>query len=73
MFPLLRFLDVKCFVLNTKGNSGKFDSKSSEAIFVQYSNASKAYTVFNRSILTIEEFMHVKFEESNALVKNIRD
>jgi len=57
--------------LNTKDNLGKFDAKSYEAIFVGYSNTGKAYRVFNRSTLTIEEPMHVQFEESNALVKNI--
>jgi len=61
----------KYFGLNTKGNLGKFDPKSFEAIFVGYSNTCKAYKVFNRSTLTIEEFIHVKFEESNSLVKNI--
>ena len=61
----------KCFDLNTKGNLGKFDSKSFEAIFVRYSKTSKAYRVFNRSTLTIKESMHIKFEESNSLVKNI--
>ena len=35
-----------------------------EAIFVGYSNTSKAYRVFNKSSLTIEESIHVKFEES---------
>jgi len=48
--------------LNTKDNFGKFDPKFFETIFVRYSNTSKAYTVFNRSTLTIEESMHVKFE-----------
>jgi len=61
----------KCFVLNTKDNLGKFDPKSFEAIFVGYSNTSKTYRVFNKSTLTIEESMHVKFEESNSLVKNV--
>ena len=60
-----------CFVLNTKDNLGKFDSKFFEAIFVGYSNNSKTYRVFNRSNLTIEESVHVKFEESSSLVKNI--
>ena len=31
----------------------------------------KAQRVFNRSTLTIEESMHIKFKESNALVKNV--
>ena len=56
----------KCFVLNTKGNLDKFDAKAFEAIFVGYSSTSKAYRVFNKSSLTIEESMHVKFEESNT-------
>jgi len=52
----------KCFVLNTKDNLENFDAKSYEAIFVGYLNTSKAYRVFNRSILTIKESIHVKFE-----------
>ena len=66
-----RVFGFKCFVLNTKDDLGKFDVKSYEAIFVGYSNTCKAYRVFNKSTLTIEESMHVKFEESNALVKNV--
>ena len=50
-----RVFVCKCFVLNTKDNLGKFDAKSYEAIFVGYSNTSKAYRVFNKSSLTIEE------------------
>jgi len=61
----------KCFILNIKGNLGKFDPKSFKAIFVGYSNTSKAYRVFNKLTLTIKESMHVKFEKSNSLVKNI--
>jgi len=59
------------FVLNTKDNLGKFDAKFYEVIFVEYSNTSKAYRVFNRSNLIIEESMHVIFKESTALVKNV--
>ena len=59
--------------MNTKGNLEKFDPKSFEAIFVGYSNTNKAYRVFNRPTLTIEKSMHVKFEESISLVKNIID
>ena len=44
---------------------------SSEAIFVEYSNTSKAFRVFNKSTLTIEESIHVNFEESNSFVKNV--
>ena len=44
-------------------NLGKFDAKSDEAIFLGYSLTSKAYRVFNRSNLIIEESMHVVFDE----------
>jgi len=57
--------------LNIKNNLGKFDVKSYEAIFVGYSNTSKAYSVFNRSILTTEESRHLKFAKSNTFVKNV--
>ena len=63
----------KYCVLNTKNNLGKFDAKSYEAIFVCYSSTSKVYGVFNRSTSTIDEFMHVKFEESKLFMKNIID
>ena len=58
---------------NIKDNLGKFDAKAFEAIFVGYSNTSKVYRVFNKSSLTIEESMHVKFEEFDAFVKNVVD
>jgi len=40
-------------------------------LFCRLFNTSKAYRYFNRPTLTIKESMHVKFEESNSLVKNI--
>ena len=55
----------KCFILNTKNNLGKFDPKSDVDIFLGYSNSSKAYRVYNKKILVVEEFMHVTFDESN--------
>jgi len=42
---------------------GKFDSKVDEAIFLGYSLTNKAYRVFNRRTLNVEEFMHVVFDE----------
>ncbi|KAH9735120.1 hypothetical protein KPL71_017636 [Citrus sinensis] len=55
----------KCFVLNTKDNLGKFDPKSDVGIFLSYSNSSKAYRVYNKRTLVVEESMHVTFDESN--------
>ncbi|KAH9751651.1 Integrase catalytic domain-containing protein [Citrus sinensis] len=55
----------KCFVLNTKDNLGKFDPKSYVGIFLGYLNSSKAYRVYNKRTLVVEESMHVTFDESN--------
>ena len=55
----------KCFILTTKDNIGKFDPKFDVGIFLGYSNASKAYTMYNKRTLIVEESMHVIFDESN--------
>src|ERR1044072_6647876 len=62
----------KCFVLNNdKDNLGKFDEKSDEGIFLGYSLSSKAYRIYNKRTLTIEESMHVSFDESNPSKEDI--
>ena len=68
-----RVFGCKCFVFNTRDDLDKFYSKAYEGIFVGYFSTSKAYRIFIRSTLTIEETIHVKFEESNPFVKNIVD
>ena len=55
----------KCFILNTKDNLGNFDTKSNVGIFIGYSSSSKAYRVFNKKTMVVEEFVHVVFDESN--------
>ena len=56
----------KCFVLNNgKDNLGKFDAKNYEGIFLGYSLTSKAFRVFNKRTLVVEEYIHVIFDESN--------
>ncbi|KAJ9566817.1 LOW QUALITY PROTEIN: hypothetical protein OSB04_002783 [Centaurea solstitialis] len=40
------------------------DSKSDDGIFLGYSSISKTYRVFNKRRQTIEETIHVKFDES---------
>ena len=57
----------KCFILNTKDNLEKFDSKADDGIFLGYSTSSKAYSIFNKKTLVVEESMHVVFYESNSL------
>ena len=63
----LRVFGCKCFILNTKDNLEKFDSKADEGIFLGYSTSSKAYRVFNKRTLVVEESMDVVFYESNSL------
>ena len=63
----LRVFGCKCFILNTKDNLGKFDSKADEGIFLGYSTSSKAYRIFNKRTLVVEESMHVVSYESNSL------
>nr|KYP35691.1 Retrovirus-related Pol polyprotein from transposon TNT 1-94 [Cajanus cajan]KYP38474.1 Retrovirus-related Pol polyprotein from transposon TNT 1-94 [Cajanus cajan] len=60
----------KCFVLNNgKDTLGKFDAKADEGVFIGYSAISKAYRVFNKSTLSVEESIHVTFDETNILEK----
>jgi hypothetical protein len=51
-------------ILNDKDNLGKFDAKSNEGI---YAINSKAYRVYNKRSLTIEESIHVVFDEVHYL------
>jgi hypothetical protein len=44
----------KCFILNTKDNLEKLDSKYDEGIFLGYSSISKAYRICNCKILVVE-------------------
>ena len=66
--PNLSYLHVfgcKCFVLNNgKENLGKFDAKADEGIFLRYSQSRKTYRVYNKRLLTVEESVHVSFDES---------
>ena len=66
-----RVFGSKCFILNSKDYLTKFDPKSSEGIFLGYSNNSKAYRVFNLKTLVVEESMNVAFDESKPPSKYI--
>ena len=67
-FHQLKYFQVfgcQCFILNNgKDYLEKFDAKSDEGIFLGYSTSSKAYRVFNKWTLVVEESVHVVFEES---------
>ncbi|XP_073119945.1 uncharacterized protein [Henckelia pumila] len=54
----------KCFIHNNgKSHLTAFDAKSDEGIFLGYSSISKAYRVFNKRTLNVEESIHVIFDE----------
>ena len=59
--------------MNTKDNISKFDPKFYVGTFLEYSNPSKAYRVYNKRILVVEKSMHVTFDESNpsSIEKNV--
>ena len=62
----------KCFILNNgKDDLGKFDYKSDEGIFLGYSSSSKAYRVYNKRTLTVEESIHVSFDETNTKPRKV--
>lgn len=60
----------KYFIFNTKDNLDKFDAKYDKGIFVGYSNKSIAYRVFNTRTNTIEETLHVSFDENSKVINN---
>ena len=66
----------RCFIYNNgKDNLNKFDSRIDEGIFLGYSTNSKAYWVFNKRTLIVEESIHVVFDELNtsSITKNLDD
>ncbi|KAD3337079.1 hypothetical protein E3N88_32599 [Mikania micrantha] len=64
--PLISFFRAfgcPCYILNTKDQLKKFDSKVDVGYFVGYSSTCKAYRVFNCRTKMVEETLHVKFNE----------
>ena len=63
----------KCFVLNNgKDNIGKFDAKADDGIFIGYSSHSHAYRIYNKRTITMEEFVHVVFDETNLDLQDVK-
>ena len=65
----------RCFMHNNgKENFRKFDAKLDEGIFLGYSASSKAFRIFNKRTLVVEESIHVAFDESSQHKdKNIKE
>ena len=72
--PIVSYFNVfgcKYFILNIKENLWKFDKKTDEGIFLGYSSDKKAYRVYNKRTLVMEEAIHVSFDESfKSISKN---
>ncbi|KAI3759052.1 hypothetical protein L6452_06625 [Arctium lappa] len=67
--PSISFLHIfgcQCFILNNKDALGMFDPKVDDGICLGYSPISKAYRAFNKRRQTIEETIHVTFDESRS-------
>ena len=67
-----RALGYKCFVLNNgKEPLRKFHPKSDECVFLGYSNSSKAYRIYNKRTMVVEEFVHAKCNEKTEVIPTI--
>lgn len=49
-----------------KYNLRKFDAKAYKGIFIGYFTSSKSFRVFDKRTLTIEQLVHVTFDEYNS-------
>nr|GFA02582.1 putative ribonuclease H-like domain-containing protein [Tanacetum cinerariifolium] len=70
--PAIRFLKpfgCHVMILNTLDNLGKFKAKGDEGYFIGYSMSSKAFRVFNKITMRVEENLHVEFLENKAIEK----
>nr|GEX30238.1 hypothetical protein [Tanacetum cinerariifolium] len=56
-------------ILNTLDNLGKFKEKGDEGYFIGYSMSNKAFRVFNKTTMRVEENLHVEFLENKAIEK----
>ncbi|KAI3678411.1 hypothetical protein L6452_37702 [Arctium lappa] len=67
--PSISFLHIfgcQCYILNNRDQLGKFDPKAADGIFLGYSSISKAYRVFNKRRQSVEETIHVTFDETHS-------
>jgi hypothetical protein len=61
----LRDVGCKYFILNNgKDKLGKLATKADDGIFLGYSSNSKAYKVYNKRTLVVEESIHVDFDKT---------
>ena len=51
---------------NEKDNLEKFDAKADQGTLLGYSTSIRAYRIFNKSSLVVEESIHIVFDESSS-------
>ncbi|GJX87464.1 retrovirus-related pol polyprotein from transposon TNT 1-94 [Tanacetum coccineum] len=56
-------------ILNTLDSLGKFDGKSDEGFFVEYSLSSKDFKVYNTRTKRVEENLHIGFLENKPMIE----
>lgn len=57
----------KCFVHNNgKTHLKTFDERADEGVFLGYSSTSKAFRVFNKRRLVVEESIHVMLDDKHV-------
>ena len=66
----LRVFGCRCFILK-RGNLDKFESRSSDGIFLGYSPHGHSYRVFNLDTNTIMESCDVTFDESTPCASSV--
>ncbi|KAL9262048.1 Retrovirus-related Pol polyprotein from transposon RE2-like protein [Drosera capensis] len=64
------FGPVEIKSLNRKKFTLKFDPKTDEGTFLGYSINSKAFRVYNKRTQTVEESVHVSFDESEIFIRD---
>ncbi|XP_073017771.1 uncharacterized protein [Primulina eburnea] len=66
-----RIFGCKCSIHNNgKTHLTAFDVKADNGIFLGYSSVSKAYRAYNQRTLTVEESIHIVFDESSICHDN---
>ena len=58
-----RIFGSKCYILKDRENVGKFDARSNEGIFLEYSTSSRAYRVYNNRTKTVMESCNVTVDD----------
>lgn len=59
-----RVFGSKCFILNGRENLGKFDAKSNEGTFLEYSVNNRAYRVYNKQTKMVMESISVVIDDA---------